>query len=288
MSTAHEILGVSEGATDAEVKKAFRKLAHKHHPDKGGNAERFKKINNAYQAIKDGNASDPVGGGHYRKSEDTHKDWGGYRSVYRGRWARSSARDSDFTYRNYRFSNSFEDFEEIMNDLRDTIERERTYQAHKQDRTYHQRQKCHIRTSVNMTISFEESVFGAKKRVVVANVFGDTEFEVGINIKPGVVDGSLRTFKAVHDGKYFSIDVRFSVISNTNYSMSDDGKDIHGTVVVTKKEWVLGSVKSCSWLKGQKLGFSVPPLCKGRIIVNGYGVPKPYGNSRIIFTVVKK
>lgn len=45
-------LGVGKSATDAEIKTAFRKLAHEHHPDKtGGSADKFKEINEAYQVL---------------------------------------------------------------------------------------------------------------------------------------------------------------------------------------------------------------------------------------------
>ncbi len=49
----YDILGVSKNASQEEIKKAYRKLAHKHHPDKGGDAERFKKINEAYRILSD-------------------------------------------------------------------------------------------------------------------------------------------------------------------------------------------------------------------------------------------
>jgi molecular chaperone DnaJ len=48
----YNILGVDKGASDAEIKKAYRSLAHKYHPDKkDGNTEKFKEINEAYQVL---------------------------------------------------------------------------------------------------------------------------------------------------------------------------------------------------------------------------------------------
>jgi len=47
----YDILGVSKSASAEEIKSAFRKKAHEHHPDKGGNAEKFKELNEAYQVL---------------------------------------------------------------------------------------------------------------------------------------------------------------------------------------------------------------------------------------------
>src|SRR3989344_3360795 len=52
MANYYDMLGVSKDASEDEIKKAFRKLAHKHHPDKGGGDEKkFKEINEAYQVL---------------------------------------------------------------------------------------------------------------------------------------------------------------------------------------------------------------------------------------------
>ena len=49
----YDVLGIQKNASKDEIKKAFHKLAHKYHPDKGGDAEKFKKVNEAYQILSD-------------------------------------------------------------------------------------------------------------------------------------------------------------------------------------------------------------------------------------------
>ena len=49
----YDLLEVSRTATEEEIKKAYRKKALQHHPDKGGDAEIFKKLNYAYETLSD-------------------------------------------------------------------------------------------------------------------------------------------------------------------------------------------------------------------------------------------
>lgn len=49
----YDILGVSKGASADEIKKAFRRAAVQHHPDRGGDEAKFKELNEAYEVLKD-------------------------------------------------------------------------------------------------------------------------------------------------------------------------------------------------------------------------------------------
>lgn len=75
MKDPYEVLGVSKGATQEEIKKAYRKLAKQYHPDNYANnpladlaAEKFKEINEAYEQLSGGGGRKDGYQGSYQQS----------------------------------------------------------------------------------------------------------------------------------------------------------------------------------------------------------------------------
>ena len=59
----YDVLGISRNASDEDIKKAFRKLALKYHPDRNKKTDaagKFKEINEAYQVISDPDKRAPI------------------------------------------------------------------------------------------------------------------------------------------------------------------------------------------------------------------------------------
>jgi len=87
MKNYYDILGVDKSDDADKIKRAYRKLAHLHHPDKdGGNEAKFKEINEAYQVL-----SNPEKRAHYDQFGSTDNPFGNSNnSANAGGWQNSS------------------------------------------------------------------------------------------------------------------------------------------------------------------------------------------------------
>ena len=102
MKDPYEVLGLKRGASNDEVKSAYRRLSRKYHPDANVNnpnkeeaEEKFKEIQQAYKAIMDGEADAP--GGAYGAGGYNGSYGGGYNGSYGGSY-RNTSQNGRTTY----------------------------------------------------------------------------------------------------------------------------------------------------------------------------------------------
>lgn len=98
----YQILGIERTATQDDIKKAFHKLAHKYHPDKGGDEKKFKEINEAYQVLS---------------NAEKRSQYDQFGRVFEGAGGPSAGSAQDF---NWAWQNSSQNFD--FDDLGDIFE----------------------------------------------------------------------------------------------------------------------------------------------------------------------
>ena len=78
----YEVLGLKKGATGDEIKKAYRKLAKEHHPDKGGSEDKFKEISEAYDTLSDSDKKSNYDRFGHSKGGQQGNPYGGFRNPF--------------------------------------------------------------------------------------------------------------------------------------------------------------------------------------------------------------
>lgn len=141
----YNVLGVNKTASSDEIKAAFRRAAIKHHPDKGGDANKFKEVNEAYRVLSDKNKR-----AQYDQFGQTFDGMGG------------AGGQNPFGGFQGGFQNGNINFEDF--DLGDIFGNIFGGGFNRQTRASSARQKGRD-IEVDMTIDFMESVWGATKNI---------------------------------------------------------------------------------------------------------------------------
>jgi len=158
MKDYYNILGIDKKASKDEIKKAFRTLAHKYHPDKkGGDAEKFKEINEAYTVLSDDQK---------RAQYDTYGQTfagGGPSGGFQGNWE-DFARQAGFDFSG--FGNGFSatggpaeggwDLGDIFGEFFGSSRRSRAKRGRD--------------ISIDIELEFQEAVFGAERNILLNKV----------------------------------------------------------------------------------------------------------------------
>jgi DnaJ-class molecular chaperone len=257
MRDPYQVLGVSKTASDAEIKKAFRSLAKKYHPDtKGGDIaakKKFQEISGAYDIVGDKekrakfDAGEIDSGGNPR-GFDPRQHGGGFEGNPFGQGAGGGARDFHFSYGNegdtaqtFRAEDIFAD---ILGGLGGGGRRARNQPRKGED------------FAVNTTVSFDEAARGGTRRMVLPN--GE---QLDVKIPAGLKDGQQIRLKgrggAGRNGAPAG-DVLISVSVASHPWLTRDGNDLKMELPVTLKEAVLGGKVEVPTLSGT-VQMTVPP-----------------------------
>jgi len=158
MKNYYNILGIDKKASKDEIKKAFRMLAHKYHPDKkGGNAEKFKEANEAYGVLSDDQK---------RAQYDTYGQTfaggnGGGFNGFQGNW-QDFARQSGFDFSGFG-GNGQGDFSAEGFDLGDIFGE--FFGGGRRTKTKRGRD-----ISIDIELNFEEAVFGVNRAILLNKI----------------------------------------------------------------------------------------------------------------------
>jgi DnaJ-class molecular chaperone len=253
MRDPYEVLGVTKGASDAEIKKAFRSLAKKFHPDtKGGDVaaqKKFQEISAAYDIVGDKekrakfDAGEIDAGGNPRGFDPRAH---GFEGNPFGRNPGGGARDFHFTWTNDGDTAETSRPEDIFSDLLGGLggRRGRTQPRRGED------------FSVAVTVSFEEAARGGTRRVTMPN--GE---QIDVKIPAGLKDGQQIRLKGRggagrNNGPVG--DVLMSVSVAPHPWLMRDGNDLRMDLPITLKEAVLGARVEVPTLSGT-VQMTVPP-----------------------------
>ena len=257
MKDPYETLGVSRTASEDEIKKAFRTLAKKHHPDKhAGDAsaqKKFQEISGAYDILgdKDKRAQFDAGAiGADGNPRGFDPRAGGFRQGNPFGFGGGGGGGFDPRAGGFKFDfgeqpGGAAGFEDIFADLMGGGRRRGKAQAAKGEDF-----------SAAVTVSFAESASGGTRRIVLQN--GE---QLDVKIPVGVKDGQVVRVKgrggAGRQGGPNG-DILLTVSVAAHPAMTRDGNDIRMDLPVTLKEAVLGGKVPVPTLTGA-VTLSVPP-----------------------------
>ena len=159
----YNTLGLKQNASDDEIKTAYRKMAMKHHPDRGGDEKKFKEIEEAYRTL-----SDPE----KRRMIDMGVDPNS-----------TVGQQGGFNQGPFEFHFGSENFQDIFNNFGFGFNRQ---------------QRRNKSLSVMVAINLEDVLTGKDINAEIGTPTGKKKL-VNINIPPGVEDGQQIKYKGMGD-----------------------------------------------------------------------------------------
>lgn len=245
MKDYYKILGVKRDASQEEIKKAFRKLAHAYHPDKkDGDEAKFKEASEAYAVLSDKEkraqydamGSSPFGGSAGFDPSGFGFDFSGFSA------------------------NGFD-----ASDLGDILSSIFGGRRVRRGRDI----------AVDIELSFQESIFGAERKVVINSKYVKQK-EVTITVPPGIDDGQMIRLSGMGETLEGGVpgDLYVKVHVRRHPILRKEGYNLVMDLEIKLSEALLGGERTIPTLDGE-ITLKVPSGTKhGTILrVKGKGVP---------------
>ncbi|GAA0759718.1 DnaJ C-terminal domain-containing protein [Psychroflexus lacisalsi] len=268
----YKILGLSKNATENEIKKAYRKLARKYHPDLNPNdktaEQKFKEINEANEVL-----SHPEN----RKKYDTYGEhWEHGEDYEKAKHQQSHQQASGSPFENY----SGEDFSDFFNDM---------FGGRTSGRSGNQVKFRGQDFNAQLQLDLKE-VYTTHKRTLTVN-----NKKIRITIPAGVQNGQVIKIKGhggkgVNGGPNGDLLIEFLITNSTFFKR--DGSNLYLTKDLDLYKALLGGEIVIDTMDG-KVKFKVKPETQNgsKIKLKGKGFPKykkqgEFGNLFIIFNII--
>lgn len=244
MNDHYQTLGVDQGATQDQIKAAYRKLAMKHHPDRmGGDDTKFKEIQNAYATIGD----------EQKRAEYDQIRQGGPQ------------------FRFHTGNGGFQDFNDIFGGhpfgpggpFGDIFGR----------RQMHKNKDLNIQCQVTLA-----DVYSGKQLEASYRLPSGKNQTVIINIPGGVEHGSTIKYAGLGDDSHPNLprgDLNVTILVLPDSKYERRGADLYAYVEITPIEAMIGCKKFVETITGTKLPISIRPGVETGLefASNGHGFP---------------
>ncbi len=261
MKDYYKILGVDRGASQEDIQKAFRTLAHQYHPDKkGGDVNKFKEVNEAYQIL-----SNQQKRAQYDAGVDPRS---------------AGAGGSDTSgFEGFDFGGSAGGFDDAINQMfREIMNRKAMFR---------EAMNRGANIQIDLTISFEESIFGTTKQFTIPyrrKASETIEVQIPAGIEPGARLQYAGKGEISKDGQSAPGDLFIQIRVQRHPVFERQGGDVVCPLQLTPSEAVLGTTKEIQDIRGNTLAVTVPEMSREgtHIVFQGKGIPRPAGNDRLI------
>lgn len=265
----YKTLGVPRDADADTIKKAFRKLARKHHPDAGGDEAKFKEINEAYEVLSD------------EKKRKLYDQYGtaNENQIPFGDGAWQGQGGNPFGGSGFGGFGSWADILESIRNGEGAFGTEWNFGG--QGQTYQARPKPQkgADKNVTMTVTFDEAFKGCEKKVRIGKAGTNEKETLSIKIPAGAVEGGRVRLKGkgalgIQGGPAGDLLVNIHIADHPLFKR--DKADVLMDVPITFAEAALGTQIVVPTPEGKRVSIKVPAGCESGTVlkVKGKGAPR--------------